>query len=338
MKKEIFSSLYYKKVVGNLHPRIFKIALSGLFLVLLMINSSNASAVDRYIFLGYRDSGGQIEYYLDTQQSKFAGSEEAYVAIYQKPVQMPTGGGIDFYIYNFNNKTAQYYRGVTLSNGQIVYRDENRGSVSKVESEGENQFYFYDKIYAYFHNGSINNNSQPPQQAGEPPKPVSSSNTVTKFPQQMGNMHLVLARPIKQGIYSEDTDLLSGQSGIRCIVVSRPDTFDGGWIRFKLDNGKYVGISLSFDGKLFFEGDGCQPRRIEGGVLTKYKDEQGFFGKMRFDGGVALGAFDDGKLHVGFFSNHGSRDFTVELPPDAHYLTGIVDVAYITNAEVAFYK
>jgi hypothetical protein len=183
-----------------------------------------------------------------------------------------------------------------------------------------------------------NNTSQQYPQVSEPPKPVSSINTITKFPQEMGSMHLILARPIKQGVFSDDTDLLSGQSGIRCVVVAQPCTYDGGWIRFKLDNGTYVGFYLSFDGKLNFRGDNCQPWNIEGEALTKYKDKQGFFDMMRFDGGMSLGTFGDGKLHVAFFSKHSTRDFTVQLPPGAHYLTGIVDVGYITDAEVAFYK
>lgn len=181
------------------------------------------------------------------------------------------------------------------------------------------------------------NNSQPSQQVSEPLKSVSSSNTVTKFPQEMGGMHLVLARPIASGLYNDDVDLLKGQRDIRCVVVAQPSTYDGGSVRFKLDNGQYVGFSLSYDGKLYFEGIGCQPWQIQGGILTRYKDEQNVFGKMRFDGGMSLGTFGDGQLHVAFSLNNQNRDFTVVLPAGAHYLTGIVSVAG-SKAEVAFYK
>jgi hypothetical protein len=182
-----------------------------------------------------------------------------------------------------------------------------------------------------------NYNSQPSQQVSEPSKSVRSSNTVTNFTQEMGNMHLVLARKVEQGVFPETLDLLSGQSGIRAIVLSQLNNYDSGFIQFKLDNGQYVGISVSYDGKVSFEGEGCQPREIQGGVVTYHKGIDGYLKKWSFDGWVSMSVLDGGRLGITFYSSNNARNFVVALPNGAQYLTGIVEARNI-NAEVAFYK
>lgn len=191
---------------------------------------------------------------------------------------------------------------------------------------------------------NLNNQSSIPSPAMETQAPanrngVYSSNTATKFQQEVNGLHLLLARPIASGVWNDDVDLLNGQREIRSVAVAKPSTYDMGSVRIKLDNGQYVGFTLSYDGKLFFEGIGCQPGQIQGGILTRYKDEQNVFGKMRFDGVMLLSTCGDGKLTVGFgfSSNKQVKLWTVELPKGARYLTGIISASGI-KAEVAFYK
>lgn len=181
------------------------------------------------------------------------------------------------------------------------------------------------------------NNSQPSQQVSESPKSVSSSNTITKFPQELGDMHLVLAREVEQGIYEANVDLLSGQNGIRSIVLTKLNKYDNGYIQFKLDNGQYVGFSVSYDGKVSFDGDGCQPREIQGGVVTYHKGVDGYLKRWSFDGAVGMLVLGGGRLGIIFETPNNKKNFVVALPQGAQYLTGIVKVRNI-NVEVAFYK
>lgn len=184
------------------------------------------------------------------------------------------------------------------------------------------------------------NNSQPSQQVSEPPKSVdtSTTNTVTKFPQEMGNLRLILAKPIKSGAWNDDVPLVADGNIVRCVVISHPSTtisLNDSSLRFKLDNGQYAGISLDL-GKLSFEGYGSQPAKIEGGLLEKYQ-KTGEFANMRFNGGVELYAFGDGRLGVAFFYNNDKKTFVAALPEGAKYFTGVVSGRNIAT-EIAFYR
>lgn len=166
-----------------------------------------------------------------------------------------------------------------------------------------------------------------------------TSQPVSK-PQAVGDMHFLLSRKIEQGIFEANVDLLSGESGIRSIVLTQLNQYDSGSIEFKLDNGQYVGFSVSYDGKLSFEGDGCQPREIQGGVVSYYKAQDGAVSLMKkwsFNGTVGMRVLEGGRLGITFDTPNNKRNYVVALPDGAQYLTGIVKVRNI-NAEVAFYK
>lgn len=183
-----------------------------------------------------------------------------------------------------------------------------------------------------------NYNSQTSRQGREEsPQSVSPSNTVTKFPKELGDMRLLLARRVEQGVFDANVDLLSGQSGVRSIVLAKLNNYDSGYIQFKLDSGQYVGFSVSYDGKVSFDGDECQPREIQGGVVDYHKGADGYLKKWSFNGMVGILILGDGKLGVVFDAPGNERKFVVALPNGAQYFTGVVKVRNI-NAEVAFYK
>src|SRR5574344_190727 len=93
----------------------------GMLLSLTFILGGNAEAAERLLFLGDRESGGAVHYYLDTQASKMTGSDTAQVVIVDQAAQMPGMGGTVTYIYNFTDRTAQCVHSATLANGKVVY-------------------------------------------------------------------------------------------------------------------------------------------------------------------------------------------------------------------------
>ena len=327
-----------------MHLKWINTIVLGMFFSLLFTICSNAQAAERLMFLGDRESGGAVHYYLDTQASKMTGSDTAQVVIVDQAAQMPGMGGTDTYIYNFADRTAQYIHSATIANGKVVYQQ----SESRPAEDASDGFYFYDKIYAFFHNGAapVNNpngeNNGPLGTEGKEPSGDSGQGAgnlpdlqdSNKFPTEWNGMQLRLKGTMPEKI-SQDFTFLRGEP-IRGVIINHPRTHssDNGSLRFNLDNDRgmmininngQITVSYSYDQENF----GGRPLRKGSQLYTYYY----------YTGYVAMYIPGDGHLYVDFVVDHTGdrRSFVYDLPEDAHYFNGSVwENALI--GEVAFYK
>lgn len=312
----------------------------GMLLSLTFILGGNAEAAERLLFLGDRESGGAVHYYLDTQASKMTGSDTAQVVIVDRAAQMPGMGGTVTYIYNFADRTAQCVHSATLANGKVVYQQAESGSAEDASSD----FYFYDKIYAFFHNGAAPGNDRSGANNGEGQESSGGAGQgagvlpdlqhSNKFPATWNGLQLRLNGTMPEK-FSQDLTFLRDEP-IRGIIINHPRTHssDNGSLRFNLDNDRgmmininngQISVSYSYDQENF----GGRPLRKGSQLYTYYY----------YTGYVAMYVPGDGHLYVDFVVDHtGDRkSFVYDLPEDAHYFNGSVwENALI--GEVAFYK